>query len=136
MPNLDLPRERIKKTSQFAARLAIIAALNQSCKSDSAALEAIPPTPTRSIGFAGRNWLVKNGQMGPGNNQWSPENVFTDNAGLHLRITNREAEWSCSEVSLAAALGYGSDTFEIVGLEQMRRSEGVGLFIYQKEDNE
>jgi len=90
-----------------------------------------PPTavPGNAVGqqggmiqFAGYSWIVKDsggGGVGPGNNIFSNsmENVWTDSWGLHLNIipTNGCGRWTCSEVWLDHALGWGVYLFRFVG---------------------
>ena len=57
----------------------------------------------------GRSWVKKESQCraGPGGNYFLPENVWVDDDGLHLAITNEGDRWWCSELYLAESLGYG-----------------------------
>ena len=56
--------------------------------------------------------------MGPGRNAWRVENV-RDNVrvdafnGLSLTIAQRDGRWTCAEVWLNEALGFGRYEFEV-----------------------
>ncbi len=137
MHNADLNTVKREKKPNTATRLMLVALLTHNCRqSTTTAPEIVAIKSSRSIRFAGRDWQIKSGQMGPGNNHWNPDNVFIDSAGLHLRITHDGARWTCSEVSLASSLGYGCYTFEVEGSSQNGINEIVGLFLYQDDDHE
>src|SRR4051812_29784594 len=55
----------------------------------------------RTIRFAGREWMVKDGdRMGPGPNDWSRDCVTVDARGrLHMRILHRDGRWFSAEVT-------------------------------------
>jgi hypothetical protein len=68
------------------------------------------------IDFSGFRWRVrwKPSDRGGTNNPYNPDNVYTDAAGaLHLRIVKRDQRWTCSEVNLIRALGYGTYSFTV-----------------------
>jgi hypothetical protein len=71
--------------------------------------------PARTLKFANRNWVVKefDRPIGPGPNRFSgrPEDVWSDEAGLHLTVRRREKNWYCTEVALDESLGYGTYAF-------------------------
>jgi len=90
----------------------------------------------RELDFAGRVWRVKGpGWYGPGGNWFDdgPESVRVDESGrLHLAIRQDGGLWSCAEVALAEALGYGDHVFATVGaLEQLDPRAVLGLFLWQ-----
>ncbi len=72
------------------------------------------------IDFSGREWEVKattpGAEIGPGPNEFSTNNVWTDGTGrLHLKI-NKEIDagttnWSCAEVIGGDEFGYGMYCF-------------------------
>lgn len=78
------------------------------------------PESQRRLQFAGRTWLVKSSgsvPFGPGPNVWSdaPENVWVDAEGLHLRLVERDGQWTCSEVMSEAFIGHGRLRFQVDG---------------------
>jgi len=94
----------------------------------------------RIISFSGYDWLVKSssttlsGTAAPGNNVYSDstENVWIDKTGwLHLKITNRNNNWYCAEVTLTKPLGYKKYIFQVSGLiGQFHPNVVGGLFTY------
>jgi hypothetical protein len=93
----------------------------------------------RSIRFSGYEWLVKASavKVGPGPNYFSDsmENVWVDNDGqLHLKITNRNGEWQCSEVILDSSLCYGSYVFKVGSkVGQINENAVLGLFTWDND---
>lgn len=69
------------------------------------------------ISFAGSIWTVESGyRLKPGPNHFSDstENVSVDENGyLHLRITESDGVWYCSEVVANDSLGFGTYVFTI-----------------------
>jgi hypothetical protein len=71
---------------------------------------------TRFLEFSGYSWLVKSGaQIGPGPNNFSesPESVWVDPEGLHLRTRWEGGLWYAAEVVLPSSLGYGDYEFTV-----------------------
>lgn len=136
MVNVDLDINRRPKIHSLTTRLMLAFLLSCKNSPSSNRLETTADILPNQLRFAGRNWLIKSGQMGPGNNDWNPDNVFVDQVGLHLRITQNGTRWTCSEVALSSALGYGCYTFEVAGQSQVGTNEIVGLFLYQDDENE
>jgi hypothetical protein len=96
----------------------------------------------RVLDFGGRRWRIKvskETKAGPGPNYFSntDENVWVDDAGLHLRITLNENKWYCAEVVLQDSLGYGKYTFQLsssaAGLDPHSVFAG---FIYESDSSE
>jgi len=91
---------------------------------------------SKTIAFAGYNWLVKssNSPVGPGPNFFSDstENVRVDAEGkLHMAITQRNGNWHCAEVILMGSFGYGRYVFQLatpVGLIDAQAT--LGLFTW------
>jgi hypothetical protein len=71
----------------------------------------------RWLKFSGYDWSVKSSTdpVGPGPNYFSDNtnNVFVDEQGLHLRITNRSNQWQCAEIVSARTFGFGHYRFEL-----------------------
>jgi hypothetical protein len=88
-----------------------------------------------TIRFAGYDWSVRDYPGGPGPNQWDPANVFVDEAGLHLRITQIGGVWSCAEVVLNQSLGFGTYSFDVTGRpDKYDPNVVLGLFTYPNSD--
>ena len=93
---------------------------------------------TRTISFAGYDWIVKKSyeitdSIGPGPNNFSDsnENVFVDEDGLHLKITQEGEDWVCSEVIAEQSFGYGTYTFEVNSrIDLLDENIVVGLFTW------
>src|SRR6267143_3612108 len=83
-----------------------------------AGLLAIPTKlHARTIEFSGYQWEVRpSGDGGPGPNHWDENNVSLDSHGyLHMKLTERDGEWYCSEVYLPQKLGFGLYQFSVIG---------------------
>lgn len=82
---------------------------------DSCCLERTEEHGRPSISFAGRDWWIKAsvGPVGPGPCRFSdsPENVWVDAEGLHLKITLTGSP-RCAEVIGKDSEGYGQYTFQ------------------------
>ena len=69
-------------------------------------------SPVATLQFSGYQWSVRavpSGRNGP-THDYDPANANVDTKGaLHLRLTNRQGKWICSEVTEARELGgYGT----------------------------
>ena len=89
----------------------------------------------RTVSFAGYSWSVKASSdlAGPGPNFFSdsPENVWVDEAGLHLRITYRDGQWQAAEVGLDRSLGSGTYRFTVASpVGQLDPNVVLGLFTW------
>jgi hypothetical protein len=74
------------------------------------------------IDFSGFTWRVrrKPSDRGGTSNSYNPENVYVDQSGaLHLRIVNRDQQWTCSEVNLTQSLGYGTYSFTVEDISKL-----------------
>ncbi len=94
-----------------------------------------------TILFSGFEWVIKDSKnkiTGPGNNYFSNsnQNVWVDSIGkLHLKISQRNEKWYCSEVRLTKSLGYGRYIFYIDPLPQaLDKDMVIGLFMYDHLD--
>lgn len=75
---------------------------------------------TTSLGsdlqFAGRTWNIKESSVpvGPGGNRFSadPSDVWVDQGGLHLTISEDAGQWFSTEVIMSESLGYGTYAFQ------------------------
>lgn len=97
------------------------------------------------IDFSGREWEVKatipGSQVGPGPNEFSTNNVWTDGTGrLHLKI-NKEIDggttnWSCAEVIGGDEFGYGMYCFYLDSpVDNFDPSIVLSPFIYSDHTN-
>lgn len=96
-----------------------------------------------TITFSGYDWSVRtsNGQLqGPGPNYFSDshENVWLDEEGyLHLKLSQKDGTWYCSEVYSLSSFGYGTYKFTLApGFEDLDENVVVGLFTYLDDTHE
>lgn len=90
--------------------------------------------------WAGFKWEVKNGLYNPGPkipNMFSSNNVFFDEEGLHLNITQDSGVWYCSEIQTSEIAQYGTYTFEMIlnpplPVDQMDPNITIGTFLYEE----
>jgi len=100
-----------------------------------ALLVAAAPAFAKTVEFAGYTWEVREGGGGPGPNRWSADNVSVGADGLHLRIAVVAGQWSCAEVTMTRALGFGTYGFELAGRpDRFDRNVVLGLFDYPTPD--
>ncbi len=95
------------------------------------------PTSPKRLKFSGFNWVVRPSSIGgPGPNHWNPDNAWVDDKGyLHLKLTQRNGVWYCSEVRLEDRLGFGQYQFSIVGrVDLLDKNIVLGLFTYPTPD--
>jgi len=93
-------------------------------------------THAKEIQFAGYRWTIRSGHGGPGPNAWDENNVWLDSStNLHLKITQRDGQWFCSEVTLQKRLGFGRYRFQITSrLDRFDDNVVLGLFNYPTRD--
>jgi len=85
------------------------------------------------VDFSGYTWRVrwKPSDRGGTVNPYYPDNVYTDKAGaLHLRILNRDGQWTCSEINLTRSLGYGTYSFTVEDTSRLDPSVVFGMFTW------
>lgn len=87
------------------------------------------------IDFSGYNWYVKNAEaMGPGPNNWNPNNVWVDSEGkLHLKISFNQTtqKWDCAEVWSNGLFGFGTYEWVVESrVDQFDKAVVLGLFNY------
>jgi hypothetical protein len=92
--------------------------------------------PAKEIQFGGFVWAVRSGTGGPGPNVWAEENVWLDaSKNLHLKISQKNAKWTCSEITLKKWLGFGEYQFKVVGpIDRFDDNVVLGLFNYPTAD--
>ena len=103
-------------------------------------LGLLPTFAQKTVSFAGMDWFVRNGNGGPGPNQWSDadDQVWVDgNGDLHLTIRKIGDTWYCSEIYAQQSLGYGTYQFYVDSpLENYDPQIVVGLFTYEDDQHE
>lgn len=87
------------------------------------------------INFSGRSWHVKSGtSLGPGPNNWNPNNVWVDaNGKLHLKISYNKttSKWDCAEVWTSEKLGFGTYEWVVESkIETFDKNVVLGMFNY------
>jgi len=94
--------------------------------------------PVKVLSFAGYEWEVKNRAdlAGPGPNRWDERNVWLDETGaLHLKIAQRDGQWTCAELTSKQRFGFGHYTFKIEGaVDRLDPQVVFGLFLYPTRD--
>ena len=92
----------------------------------------------RTVSFSGYQWEVRPSEAngGPGPNSWDENNISVDSQGfLHLKLTERNGKWYCSELSTQEALGFGRYQFSVVGrVDLLDPNLVLGLFNYPEPD--
>ena len=70
----------------------------------------------RFVDFSGYRWSVKvqDKPAGPGPNFFSDrvEDIWVDDEGLHLTVSERGGKWYCTEAILQESFGYGTYIFQ------------------------
>ncbi|HEX5731536.1 MAG TPA: hypothetical protein VF131_01785 [Blastocatellia bacterium] len=137
-----LPAATLSEPPRVGGEVLAVASINAGVEPG----QMVPATsPTRTIRFSGREWKVKasgDQAIGPGPNRFSDseENVWVDaNGKLHLRITNRNGQWLCSEVILAEEHAYGEYRFTLdTEPKDIERALNVvlGAFVWNDADAE
>jgi hypothetical protein len=101
------------------------------------AVASVTRAPPTAFTFAGFNWTIKAPAVpvGPGNNYFIADNVFTDGQGLHLKLSQCQMvgapTWCGSEVFVNTPTGYGNYLFTFGGpLSSLGENTVVGLFLF------
>lgn len=86
----------------------------------------------QTLQFSGYTWQVRNGNGGPGPNNWDGKCVWLDKQGhLHLKIQKIDGVWTCAEIQTNKSLGFGTYTFKVEGpLDRLDKNIVLGLFNY------
>jgi hypothetical protein len=93
--------------------------------------------PSRTLRFAGETWWVKESEPhttdpGPCVFSADPASVFVDHDGLHLRTRTHGNTWTCAEVVLDRARGYGAYTFQVASaLDTLDARIVFGGFLFE-----
>jgi hypothetical protein len=69
--------------------------------------------------------------IGAGPNYWSASNVWVDQAGLHLRVSNVGGRWYCAEVVSNSSFGYGTYSWSVSSpVNNLDPNVVLGLFTW------
>ncbi len=97
----------------------------------------------RSVSFSGFEWTVDgsgSSRKNPGQNYFSSseKNVWVDAKGnLHLKITNRNGNWYCAQVTLKESYAYNKYKFFVSSrVDKLDKNVVGGLFTYLDDMNE
>ena len=104
-----------------------------------AVLICAPATQARTIEFAGREWNVRTGEGGPGPNAWSdsPESVWVDRDGLHLKVRCIEGKWHCAEVTSVLPAKHGMHRFYVSSrVDLLDQNIVASPFLYEDDAHE
>lgn len=94
-------------------------------------------TGPRTLQFSGYEWQVRNvrSPRGGRNNNYDNTNAWTDaNGFLHLRITQKDGQWTCAEVKLLRSLGYGTYLFVVRDVSQLEPAAVFSMFTWDEAD--
>ncbi len=104
----------------------------------SAGVVALDPRPRQAISFSGYDFFAKRSSepIAPGPNRWSDsfDNIFVDDEGLHLRVTEdpvHKGIWYAAEVIADRNLGYGQYWFTVeYDIKTQPQNVVFGLFLW------
>jgi len=99
------------------------------------------PRPDLPLQFSGYQWGIKVSEdpFDPGPNYWSdsPDNIWVDGQGLHLKIIYQNGHWTTSELYLLQSLGYGEYIIQLASRVDSLDSRVVfSPFVYEKPGRE
>lgn len=89
----------------------------------------------RTLQFSGYEWMVRDtlGERNGSPHDNDAGNVSMDARGyLHLRVTRKSDQWSCSEVIMKRSFGYGTYLFSVQDLSHMEPAAVLGLFTFDE----
>lgn len=85
----------------------------------------------KTIHFSGYDWIARSApsERGGEMNYYDPANAWTDEKGyLHLKMGERNGQWTCAEVNLTRSLGYGTYKFVVQDSAHLSDSAVLGIF--------
>lgn len=94
---------------------------------------ATPEPAAKTLSFSGYEWTVHNrtGNRGGTINVFEPENVWIDEKGfLHLRVTNKNGQWTSAEINLTRSLGYGTYRIIVQDTSSMDPAAVLSMFTW------
>jgi len=88
--------------------------------------------PSATVSFRGYEWRVRSAPSSRGGpNLYDASNAWVDETGsMHLRATQGEKTWICSEVSLTRSLGYGTYRFVVRDISHLEPGMVFGMFTW------
>jgi hypothetical protein len=96
-------------------------------------------SPARKVlTFSGYEWEIRQipSDRG-GDNEYDSANAWTDAQGfLHLRLVQRNGQWTSAEVILTRSLGYGTYTFLLQDTAQLDPAAAIGLLTWDDQGAE
>lgn len=94
------------------------------------------PIPEKIVlQFSGYEWEVRTTESnrGGGHNLFSPANAWVDQAGkLHLRIAQKNGQWTGAEVMSRKSFGYGTYRFVLQDTSKLDPQMAITLFTWHK----
>jgi hypothetical protein len=89
----------------------------------------------RTLTFSGYEWDVRQVSSDRGGqNDYDPANAWTDAQGLlHLKLANRNGNWTSAEVILTRSLGYGTYAFTVRDTSAMDPASAFGMLTWDDE---
>ena len=91
------------------------------------------PVVAKTVHFSGYDWVARiaGSDRGGQANAYSADNVWTDEKGsLHLRMQERNGQWTCAEAMLTRSLGYGTYRFVVEDSAHLAPSAVLGMFTF------
>jgi hypothetical protein len=84
------------------------------------------------IAFSGYEWEVRQAPSDRGGtNEYDRDNAFTDSDGvLHLKLKQRDGQWTSAEIVLTRTLGYGTYAFTVRDTSQLDPAAAMGMFTW------
>ena len=95
--------------------------------------------PTGSLQFSGYDWGVRMipSDKGGANNLYDPQNAWTDASGaLHMQIKKKSGMWSCAEIFLNRALGYGTYSVTVRDTSHLEPAAAFSMFTFDESASE
>ena len=91
--------------------------------------------PVGSLKFSGYDWGVRMIASDKGGiyNLYDPANAWTDASGaLHMQIKKKANKWSCAEIFLNRALGYGTYSVTVRDTSHLEPAAVFSMFTYDE----
>lgn len=91
--------------------------------------------PRKTIAFSGYEWEVRQVSSDRGGaNSYAADNAWVDDNGhLHLKLTQRDGQWTSAEVTLTRSLGYGTYLFVVSDVSHLEPSATLSLLTWDDE---
>ncbi|BCS31702.1 hypothetical protein TBR22_A09050 [Luteitalea sp. TBR-22] len=91
--------------------------------------------PPKVLTFSGYEWQVRqNASDRGGRNAYHQDNAWVDTDGaLHLRLAQRDRQWTSAEVILTRSLGYGTYAFTVRDTSTLDAAATLGMLVWDDE---